>query len=171
MKTDEEDFLSEQLKKFAGSKSEFGTDHVEGAKKESENIFVSETEKEKDLPGSLNTRISDPSDIQKDTSATDAVREGMRMLILFKVLNIAFAGANTWLFNYYYKTKLFSAKDLMLEDEEMTEAGEFFKSSKFLKFLDVVPDEIWGFCYLEWMFIERAQELHEKHEQQNKEIK
>ena len=163
-----EDILTAQLKKFSNSKSEFGTSHVEGAQKENENIFVPEKgiEEEQKEAEQITEQHREPA--PADTSVQDAARQTMRMFILFKVLNIAFAGFNTWVFNFYYKTKIFKAKELALDDEDMEEVGEFFQGSKFLRFLDVIPDEVWGFAYLEWMFIERAGEIYAKHELENK---
>jgi hypothetical protein len=164
----EENKLEAAYLRFARTKSEFGTDHIEGAarpeellqEKKGEKEHSENSENEHHENSSSSSSSSNEVARLKDLAEQLDLKRAAKSMILCWFLNLAGAWLNTWIYNFMHKATKIKHKDIMLEDSEMDQAMSFFNAgdSKLMSFMDKIPDAVWGFLSFQYFFLEKISE-------------
>lgn len=164
----EENKLEAAYLRFARTKSEFGTDHIEGAarpdellqEKKGDKEHSENSENEHHENSSSSSSSSNEIDRLKSAAEDLDLKRAAKTMILCWFLNLAGAWLNTWIYNFMHKATKIAAKDIMLEDSEIDSAMSFFNvgDSKLMSFMDKIPDSIWGFLSFQYFFLQKITE-------------
>jgi len=164
----EEDKLENAYRKFANTKSDFGSDHIEGPARPEELVKEKQPSSSAASPSHDNDHEETPGSehspalslANKKISEQLELKRAAKIMIMSWFLNLAGANVNAFLYNLMHKTTKIKAKDIMLDESDLETSTSYFNigDSKLMSWLDKIPDVIWGFLSMQYFFMGKIED-------------
>lgn len=160
MQKTEENKLENAYLKFAKSKSEFGTDHIEGAARPDELLPERTDNNSEPIHREEKNSSSEISNSSENISEALDIKRAAKIMIMGWFLNLAGAHINAFLYNLMHKATKIKAKDILLDDADLETSTSHFNvgDSKLMSFLDKIPDMVWGFLSMQYFYMNKIED-------------